>query len=365
MPVSRSSSEDEEDNGGADKKYGDLTPSKRAPRQRRERHGSVHLALARGEKDLAPQERASLLQTAVAQAFISSQAPIAEEPDPDSNESNSDSAGGSEEGSGGEDGETRPNLTFAVEVSGSIDDLVVSQKKEKKQKSRQLALDLTASAAVETEEEIRQDYTWDEYEDVIGEGATARVFRARRRVAQGGEDEVALKIVDASLLERNSGLLREIRILRSLDHPGIVHLEDFRRTATHLYIVQELARGPELFEALIDRRSFSERDAANLTGDVLEALEYMHARGIAQYVVAPFPLTISAAGRFFDPFFLLPPPFSFLLFYSQPRLEAREPPVLRGAPGGRQRPAVDARPDQDHRLRLRGDRGREGRQRGS
>lgn len=48
-----------------------------------------------------------------------------------------------------------------------------------------------------------------------------------------------------------------------------------------IYLVLDLVRGGELFDRIIQNEYFNERDASEVTKQLLEALQYMHERGCA------------------------------------------------------------------------------------
>jgi len=51
----------------------------------------------------------------------------------------------------------------------------------------------------------------------------------------------------------------------------------------HCYLVMELMRGGELFDRILERKNFSERDARECIRGVLTGLDFLHAK----YVVFP------------------------------------------------------------------------------
>jgi calcium-dependent protein kinase len=54
----------------------------------------------------------------------------------------------------------------------------------------------------------------------------------------------------------------EWNVLKKLDHPGIVRLIDIYRDKHNFYLVTEFCEGCELFDEVLKRDFFSERDAA-------------------------------------------------------------------------------------------------------
>jgi hypothetical protein len=70
--------------------------------------------------------------------------------------------------------------------------------------------------------------------------------------------------------------LKEVQIMRQLDHPNIVQLVDFSESRQYYYIILELAPGGELFHQIVRLTYFSEDLSRHVITQVAEALEYLH-----------------------------------------------------------------------------------------
>jgi len=86
---------------------------------------------------------------------------------------------------------------------------------------------------------------------------------------------------ELSLLER------EIDIMKKLQHPNIIQLMEVIDTSDTLYLVLEFASGGELFDAIVNKGSYSESDAAKIIKQILEAIQYVHNHGIAHRDLKP------------------------------------------------------------------------------
>ncbi|KAJ3564175.1 hypothetical protein NPX13_g7936 [Xylaria arbuscula] len=110
----------------------------------------------------------------------------------------------------------------------------------------------------------------------MGDGAFSNVYRARDR--QGGAGEVAIKVVrkfEMNNMQRGN-ILKEVQIMKQLDHPNIVKLVDFSESRQYYYIVLELAPGGELFHQIVRLTYFSEDLSRHVITQVAKALEYLH-----------------------------------------------------------------------------------------
>jgi len=110
-----------------------------------------------------------------------------------------------------------------------------------------------------------------------------------------GGVKVAIKIIkkndagedDLTLLQR------EIDIMSKLHHKNIIQLVEVFDDTDSIYLILELVTGGELFDQIVTRGSYSERDAAAICKQILEAVQYMHSNGIAHRDLKPENLLVS------------------------------------------------------------------------
>jgi calcium/calmodulin-dependent protein kinase I len=113
--------------------------------------------------------------------------------------------------------------------------------------------------------------------DVLGQGYFAVV---KVGIDKKTGEKVAVKLVNKSLVEKEETLANEIDILGSIDHPNVVSMKAIFDTEDTLFIVMELMEGGELYEEIVKRKTFTEKDAAEIVRQLCEALAYLHERGI-------------------------------------------------------------------------------------
>lgn len=92
--------------------------------------------------------------------------------------------------------------------------------------------------------------------------------------------EWAVKIIEKRRVRNPLDLEREIIILQNLNHPHIVNYKETFESTTHLMIVTELCAGGELFDRIVERQFYTEKDAANLLWEILGVVKYLHDRDI-------------------------------------------------------------------------------------
>lgn len=122
----------------------------------------------------------------------------------------------------------------------------------------------------------------------MGDGAFSNVYKAVD--LEGNAGEVAIKVVRK--FEMNSSqranILKEVQIMRQLDHPNIIKLVDFSESKQYYYIILELAPGGELFHQIVRLTYFSEDLSRHVITQVAEALEYLHEeKGVVHRDIKP------------------------------------------------------------------------------
>ncbi|OWF43163.1 Calcium/calmodulin-dependent protein kinase type IV [Mizuhopecten yessoensis] len=104
----------------------------------------------------------------------------------------------------------------------------------------------------------------------LGRGATSVVYKCEHI---GSKKAWAVKII-AKQVERKV-IITEAGILFRLRHSNVIALKEIYETPEKIYLVLELVTGGELFERIVARGSYSEKDAAEAMHDILNALKVL------------------------------------------------------------------------------------------
>lgn len=109
----------------------------------------------------------------------------------------------------------------------------------------------------------------------LGEGAFSIVYKARHRAT--GE-MVAIKILRKYQMDRaqKQAVLKEVIIMRQLNHPHVTKFIEFIESETYFYIVQELIVGGEVFAAIVNYTYLSEDLSRHIIYQVAKAVRYLH-----------------------------------------------------------------------------------------
>jgi protein serine kinase H len=117
---------------------------------------------------------------------------------------------------------------------------------------------------------------------LIGRGSFSRVVRVEHKITR---QPYAIKMIDR--VQGKEVVESELSVLRRVRHAYIIQLIEIFESRDKVYMVMELATGGELFDRIIAKGSFTERDATRVLQMVLDGLKYLHSLGIAHRDLKP------------------------------------------------------------------------------
>src|SRR6202158_2514645 len=126
----------------------------------------------------------------------------------------------------------------------------------------------------------------------LGEGGMGEVYRAKD--TKLGRD-VAIKIIPEAFaqdLDRMARFKREAQVLASLNHPNIAAIYGVEERA----LVMELVEGPTLAER-IAHGPIPIDEALPIAGQIAEALEYAHEKGVIHRDLKPANVKVTPEDR--------------------------------------------------------------------
>uniref|UniRef100_A0A3B4G7P8 Serine/threonine-protein kinase DCLK2 n=1 Tax=Pundamilia nyererei TaxID=303518 RepID=A0A3B4G7P8_9CICH len=150
-----------------------------------------------------------------------------------------------------------------------------------------LVYNLCLSSAVNGNQHSHASSICEKYKigKVIGDGNFAVV---KDCVERSTGKEFALKIIDKTKCSGKEHLIEnEVAVLRKVKHPNIIMLIEEVDTPSELYLVMELVKGGDLFDAITSSAKYTERDASIMVYNLARALKYLHSLNIVHRDIKP------------------------------------------------------------------------------
>ena len=122
----------------------------------------------------------------------------------------------------------------------------------------------------------------------LGQGQFGTTFLCTRRAS--GKKFACKSIPKRKLLckEDYEDVWREIQIMHHLsEHAHVVRIEGAYEDSSAVHLVMELCEGGELFDRIVQKGHYSERQAAKLIKTIVEVVEACHSLGVMHRDLKP------------------------------------------------------------------------------
>lgn len=141
------------------------------------------------------------------------------------------------------------------------------------------------------------------------------VYQIGRKLGSGAFAEVkfcihkqnkvnrAVKIISKQMLESEAArnqFIKEVEILKLLDHPNIIRVFEFFEDEWYFYIVMEHCSGGELFDEILKHKQFTEFEAARIIRQVFSCIAYLHSINVVHRDIKPENLLLEEKDDFFN-----------------------------------------------------------------
>ena len=121
----------------------------------------------------------------------------------------------------------------------------------------------------------------------IGKGGFGRVYKVRHKLSNQFRAMKIIKCKAENPHSNSAEILKQINILKTLDHPNIIKIYEFYSTDKYVYIINELCTGGELFNKIVEVKHFTESTACYIMRQLLSAVAYCHDKGVIHRDLKP------------------------------------------------------------------------------
>ena len=128
----------------------------------------------------------------------------------------------------------------------------------------------------------------------LGEGAFSVVKEGQNRQTH---DSYAIKCITKAKLSKEDeiALKDEIDVLKDFDHQHIIRLYDVFEEPQHYYLVTEKMTGGELFDRIVQKSYYNEKEARDTCEILLQAINYCHSKKVAHRDLKPENLLLTVS----------------------------------------------------------------------
>ncbi|CAD8084904.1 unnamed protein product [Paramecium primaurelia] len=135
---------------------------------------------------------------------------------------------------------------------------------------------------ISREEKFEDFYELDKKE--VSSGSHGQVYRTKHKVLGY---ERALKIIPKNFIIDTDNFKKSIEQLQNFDHPNVIKLFESFEDTKNIYLVMELCTGGGLFDKLIDKDNYTEKEAQEIFLQIIQAINYCHFHGICHRDLKP------------------------------------------------------------------------------
>eukprot|EP01053_Blabericola_migrator_P007245 Blabericola_migrator_1__7244@NODE_367_length_9377_cov_157_637487_g294_i0_p1_GENE_NODE_367_length_9377_cov_157_637487_g294_i0NODE_367_length_9377_cov_157_637487_g294_i0_p1_ORF_typecomplete_len728_score132_82Pkinase/PF00069_25/2_8e67Pkinase_Tyr/PF07714_17/1_2e43Kinaselike/PF14531_6/4_7e18Kdo/PF06293_14/7e10Kdo/PF06293_14/2_5e03Kdo/PF06293_14/7_4e03Pkinase_fungal/PF17667_1/1_1e09Pkinase_fungal/PF17667_1/1_2e03APH/PF01636_23/9_7e06APH/PF01636_23/7_2e02RIO1/PF01163_22/5_4e07WaaY/PF06176_11/2_3e06YrbL len=147
-----------------------------------------------------------------------------------------------------------------------------------------------ATGPIETGRKLRcPDNSVIIFRQLLGHGASGAVYSCERISPEGSvsPNRLAAKVIDVrhlrlsrNFMREREKIKREIAILASISHTGVVNLHGVIDSEEMLVLLMDLVEGGELFDCVLSRGAMTEAEARYIFQQVVKTMKFLHSQGV-------------------------------------------------------------------------------------
>ena len=160
-----------------------------------------------------------------------------------------------------------------------------------KSKKKKMPLPEYFDGKIDAKDYIQKGDTIENYQKIkrIGKGSYSSVFKVMKKNTNIIR---AMKVIPKNFQKDNDEILREIHILKNLDHPNVMKIYEFLEDDKNYYLIQEFCDGGDLDTILNGKKIYCEFLVKFIMYQVLLAINYLHSNNIVHQDIKKKNITI-------------------------------------------------------------------------
>jgi len=144
---------------------------------------------------------------------------------------------------------------------------------------------------IDAKDYIQKGESLGNYEKIkrIGKGSYGSVFQVTKKNTKIIR---AMKVIKKNIQKNNQEILREINVLRNLDHPNVMKIYEFLEDEKNYYLIEEFCDGGDLDTILKGEKIYCEFLVKYIMYQVFLAINYLHMNNIVHQDIKKKNITI-------------------------------------------------------------------------
>jgi serine/threonine protein kinase len=126
-----------------------------------------------------------------------------------------------------------------------------------------------------------------------GDPKLARTFKAKHKITG---DVKAVKIQRKKEIKNTKEFIKAVELHLEVDYPGILTYSEVYEDDSNFYMVADLMHA-EMMDFLSKAKRFTENNAAYITLQMLQSLNYLHQKGIVHRNIRPSNVLVKEEGK--------------------------------------------------------------------
>ncbi|CAI2361515.1 unnamed protein product [Moneuplotes crassus] len=129
--------------------------------------------------------------------------------------------------------------------------------------------------------------------DPIGSGKYGKVYLGQS--IHDKQKQTAIKVIKIRKIKSNfESVMKEIQMMKSIDHPDIVKVLEIYRDSKKIYLVMELVQGEELFDYILRKEKLREWETRKIIRQLVQIVKYLNSVKIAHRDLKPENIMINS-----------------------------------------------------------------------
>ena len=192
--------------------------------------------------------------------------------------------------------ENNPNKNNSQFIQQLEDNFIIEKKRPSNSQNIKIPIQEYFDGKIDAKDYIQKGDKIENYQKIkrLGKGSYGSVYKV---IKKNTNIIRAMKVIPKNFEKDNDEILREINILKNLDHPNVMKIYEFLEDDDNYYIIQEFCDEGDLDTILNGKKIFCEFLVKYIMYQVFLAINYLHLNNIVHQDIKKKNITIVTLGE--------------------------------------------------------------------